>query len=190
MSSDIAGADVEDMSYEEFGRRFFEYAVQGDRIQASLADLDGEPVGFEPKTLMGLLTVSADGHIGTATVIETGTEPLTFHATIPVNLEVAIQLAAIRQSFLADIRVGLTMTACAREPLRIFIHVQPPRTKDVHVQVETRDLGVSVINSLGTIEQELRRLVAWQVRQRLESPDMQEGRDFDVATRIQATRHE
>lgn len=185
MSSDQAGAGMEEISYEEFGVRFFEYAVKAERIEAGFAGLEGEKVGFEPKALMRLLKVGATGSIGETVVTQTGHSPVTFHATIPIDLAVSIQVAAIEQRFQADIRVGLTLTACALEPLRIYINVRPPRAKDVQVQLETRDLGVTVINALGTIEQELRRIVAWQVRQRLDAPDMQAARDFDIAARIE-----
>lgn len=184
MSNDETGFEPGEMSYEEFGVHFFEHAVQPERIENAFAELQGEAVGFDPKTLMGLLKAGASGTIGEPSVTQTGNNPLTFHATIPIDLNVSIQLATVEQSFHADIRVALTLTACAVEPLRIFIHVRPPRARDVQVQLETKHLGVTVINALGTIEQELRRLVAWQVRQRIDAPDMRASRDYDIAARI------
>lgn len=184
MDNERGEVDGSGMSYEAFGVQFFEQVVTARRIESALKRLAGEPIDFGPKAVMGVAQVAASGAIGAATVARTGQEPLTFDTTIPVNLNVSIRVAGTAHHFHADVRVGLTLTARAMPPLRVLIDVHSPRTQDVQVRLEARNWGASVLNAMGSIEHELRRVVAAQVRQRLASPEIQALRDFDVGARI------
>lgn len=184
MDNERGEVDSGEMSYEAFGVQFFDQIVTARRIESVLQRLTGEPIDFGPTAVMGVARVAASGAIGVAAVERTGQQPLTFDTTIPVDLHVSIRVAGTTHSFHADVRVGLVLTARAMQPLRVLIDVRPPRAQDVQVRLEARNWGASVLNVMGSIEHELRRVVAAQVRQRLASPKIQALREFDVGARV------
>lgn len=184
----FGGADLEhgEISYAAFGARFFAYAVTSERIASRLAKLDGEVITYGPRPLASVAHVSASGTIGTASVHQTGNDPLTFQAVIPVSFDVIIRVAGAPQHFHADVRIMLMLRVCAYDTLRVFLHVRTPRADDVQVDLEARNWGASVLNAMLTIEHELRRVVAQQVQVRLDAPEIRTMREFDVAAYIDA----
>lgn len=176
--------DNGEISYATFGARFFAYAVTSQRIASRLKKLDGEIITYGPRPLAGVANVSAAGTVGTAAVHQTGHEPLTFQARIPVSFDVIIRVAGAPQHFHADVQVALALRVCVYDTLRAFLHVQAPQASDVQVDLEARNWGASVLNAMLTMEHELRRVVAKEVQVRLTAPEIQAMREFDIAAYI------
>ena len=171
--------------YATFGQRFFEYAVTQDRILGALDGLAGHEIEFGP---IGagpgkLAKVSAEGTIGQASAERIASEEITFRLSIPVALDLYIELVD-RHRFDVAVTVGLTLVARAAEPLRIVIDINEPTAEDVNVVVEADGIRASVLQKVGGIDQEIARLVARFISSELSKPHIVSARDIDVAARI------
>lgn len=174
------------IAYEEFGARFFRHAVTAERIVAGLRGLAGERIEFGP---IGagpgkMAKVSAEGEFGTPAAERVGGELVAFRLSIPVELDLLIDLGVDRHKFHAAIEVGLDLAARAADPLRIVIDVKPPTASDVTVNVEASGLRASVLQRVAGVDEEIRRFVARYVARELDKPHIVAARDIDVAARI------
>lgn len=179
----IAGDQV---TYADFGERFFVHAVTEERIVGALSGLAGDriefgPIGAGPRKLA---KVSAAGEFGLASATPLESEYVAFRLSIPVALDLKIELGLDRHSFHAAIDVGLTLTARPAEPLRVVIDVDPPTWRDVTVQVEAEGVRAEVLRRAAGVDREIRRFVAKYVAREIEKPHIQAARDIDIAARI------
>jgi hypothetical protein len=178
--------DRDRVSYGLFGARFFEHAVTEERIVGALSSLAGDPIEFGP---IGagpgrLAQVSAAGVVGQASAEPIPGEEVAFRLSIPVDLDLEIDLGVDRHNFRVGVAVGLTLTARAAEPLRVVIDVDEPTWRDVAVAVEADTLRASVLKRVAGIEREIGRFVARFVARELEKPHIRAARDIDVGARI------
>lgn len=174
------------ISYEEFGRRFFEHAVTETRILAGLGGLTGEPISFGP---IGagpgrLAQVSASGVVGAGWARRLEGDEVSFRLTIPVELDMEIDLGVDRHHFHAVVTVGLVLHARAAEPLRVLIEVVPPTRDDVEVELKADGVRAEGLRRVAGIDREVGRFVAKYVARELEKPGVRAARDIDVASRI------
>jgi hypothetical protein len=174
------------ISYEEFGRRFFEHAVTEERIVAGLGGLTGEPISFGP---MGvgpgrMAQVTASGLVGEGSAQRMPGEELRFRLSIPVELDLDIDLGVDHHRFHADVTVGLDIHARAAEPLRVVIEIEPPTRDDVTVTLKAGTVRAEVLRRVAGIDREISRFVAKYVGRELDKPGVREARDIDVAARI------
>lgn len=190
MTEAAAEADTRELSYAEFGERFFAYAVTSERLESRLERLRGQVIDFGPRAVAGVARVSAAGTIGHTRVTQTGRAPLAFHATVPVAFDIVIRVAGAPQHFHADVRVGMAMRVCCYASLRVRLQVTPPQAHDVQVQLQARSWGATVLNAISSIEHELRRVVAEQVEVKLETAEVRDMCEFDVATYVDAVLDE
>jgi hypothetical protein len=176
----------DEISYAEWGRAFFEHAVTEERILGAVAGLAGEPIEFGP---IGagpgrLAKVTAHGELGQASIRRLPGDLVTFRLTIPVDLRLHVDLGVDQHQFHARLRVGLTLTARAAAPLRVVIHVAPPSSRDVIVDVEASSRRATLLQIVGGIDREIARFVARYVAREIEKPHILAARDIDVAARI------
>jgi hypothetical protein len=180
-------ADSEEwIPYAAFGERFFEHAVTEARIVAALDGIAGDEIEFGP---IGagpgrLAQVSAHGAVGQATAKRRDTDDVSFRLSIPVNLDLMIDLGLDQHHYDVAVTVGLTLTARAAEPLRVVIDVDSPSSEDVEVVVEASRIRASVLQRVAGIDREIGRFVAKFVRRELDKPKIIAARDIDVAARI------
>ena len=172
--------------YATFGQRFFEHAVTEARIVGALDGLAGDKISFGP---IGagpgrLAQVRADGEIGKASATRLPGDEVAFRLSIPVTLDLDIDLGLDRHKFHAAVIVGLTLTARAAEPLRVVIDIEPPTWRDVTVAVEAEGLRATVLQRVSGMDREIGSFVAKFVARELEKPHISAARDIDVATRI------
>ena len=180
MSSD------DEITYEEFGRRFFEHAVTEERVLAGFGGLTGEPIAFGP---IGagpgkLARVSAHGTVTEPAIEQTAYEPITFALTIPVALELEIDLGVDKHTFHAELAVALTLRARALAPLRVVIDVEPPSSRDVKVELTAEAMRSEVLRRVAGIDREIARFVARYIAREIDKPHIRAARDIDVAGRI------
>jgi hypothetical protein len=164
--TDDADALVE-LSYAEFGRRFFTAAVTTERVTEAIADLAGRPIDVGPIGVgpLRLVKVRANGAIGTP-VVQPRDDPqhVAYRIVIPAQLTMEIQIGLESYRFAADTAINLSVTARPVAPVRIFIDVTPPRSRDIDVDLAADGLGASVLEKLAGVEREVRRNVAGFVR--------------------------
>lgn len=190
MSSGAANAPdhpaVEEITYAEFGARFFEHAVTSERIVGALSGLAGEPIAFGP---IGagpgrLAKVSASGTVGTAVAEPLSGELLSFRLLIPVDLDLEIDLGVDRHHYGVEVTVGLTLVARAFDALRVVIDVDEPTWRDVEVKVAADGIRGSVLQRVAGIDREIGRFVAKYVAREIGKERIRKARDIDVAARI------
>jgi len=183
--SDQPAPEADRVPYAVFGERFFEHAVTEGRILGALDGLAGDKIEFGP---IGagpgkLAKVRADGTFGQASAERLSGEEISFRLTIPVALDLEIELVD-RNRFDVAVTVGLTLVARAAEPLRVVIDIDHPTEADVTVEVEAEGIRASVLQRVGGIDREIGRFVARYIRRELDKPHIVAARDIDVAARI------
>jgi hypothetical protein len=172
--------------YAVFGERFFELAVTEERIARGVSGIAGDPIEFGP---IGagpgkIAQVRASGVVGEAAVQRLPRDEVSFRLSIPVNLDLHIDLGVDSHTFHAVVTVNLTLTARAAEPLRVVIDIDDPRTEDVDVQLEAETMRGGLLQRVAGIDREIGRFVARYVRRELDKPRIRAARDIDVAARI------
>ncbi|MFN2561316.1 MAG: hypothetical protein ABR571_08500 [Jatrophihabitans sp.] len=175
------------IDYAEFGRRFFSAAVTRDRVLDGVRTMTGRPIEVGPLSVgpMGLAKVRARGTIGEPTLEPRDAEEITFALTIPVDLKLTIQTGIDTYRFAADVRVNLVLTARAAEPLVIVIDVPPPSSRDIDVGVQAEGLRATFVQTLASVDAEIKRAVAKFVRRELAKPALQKATRIDVARALE-----
>lgn len=186
MPADPAAPPGNRISYADFGARFFERAVTEARIAGALGGLAGDKVEFGPiEAGPGKIArVRAVGEVGTASARRVQGAEVAFRLSIPVALDLDIDLVVDQYKFRAAVTVGLTLTARAAEPLRIVLDAEPPTERDVTVAIEAEGLRATLLQRAAGIDREVARFVAKYVARELEKPHIVAARDIDVAARI------
>lgn len=175
------------IDYRSWGVEFFHRALTEERVLRGVNVLSGKKIDVGP---MGvgpgrLVKVTARGEIGTATGRRVTDEPVTFHVTLPVPLELVIDLGMDKQRFTAGIELPLVITARARDDLAIVIEVQPPSASEVKVDLQAQGLRAQLMQAAAGVEGELRRFVAKYVRRELEKPYVKDATVIDVGAAIE-----
>lgn len=182
----ISAADDHYCSYETFGVRFFEHAINPDRIHEAMSELVGKSIEFGPKTIgpARLARITAAGRVGEMTVIRCFDDTVTYRLLIPVNLDLTVRVAGQNHRFHAELRAGLTLTARAAEPLHLIIDVAPPSAADVQVAVRAKGLRARLLRAAANVDGELRRFVARYIGKEIEKPYLKRVREIDIAEYI------
>lgn len=176
------------MSYEDFGRRFFEYAVSQERVAEAFTELAGSTVDFGP---IGagpgrLAKVTAKVLLATPELNRESGDLISFELIVPLVVDLLVDLAVDRHRFVVDGAVHLRLTARAAQPLRVVIDVDPPRTRDVRINVASESLRGALLRILVSVDHEIKRFVARYVARELDKPHIRAARDIDLAARIDA----
>ncbi|MFF0545487.1 hypothetical protein ACFYTF_21885 [Nocardia thailandica] len=176
------------ISYEEFGRRFLEYAVSEQRIAEAFGELTGaafdfSPIGVGPGRLA---KVAAAVELGQPRIVRFVDAYITFELTIPLHVDLVVDLAVDRSRFRVDGTVHLHLTARTADPLRVVIDIAEPRPSDVRVNVASATKRGQLLRVLASVDHEIRRFVARYVAEEIRKPEIAAVRDIDVATRLDA----
>ncbi len=174
------------ITYAQFGERFFERAVTQERIVVALGALAGDPIEFGP---IGagpgrIAQVSARGAVGQGAAERLPADGVEFRLSIPVGLELQIDLGPDHHRFGVALEVGLHLRARAAAPLRVVIDIEPPTWRDVDVKLEAESRRASLLQRVAGIDREIGRFVARYVARELDKPRIRAARDIDVAERI------
>jgi hypothetical protein len=176
-------AEPEYLTYAEFGEQFFVLAVTEARVLRAVGSLGGRPIDFGPVGVgpVGLVKVSAHGSVGEPVVSPKEGKHVGFALTIPVQLQMLVDLGVDKQRFSADVVVRLALTARAARPLSIVIDIEQPTRRNVDVSLKSDGLRASLLRMVAGIDGEVRKVVANYVRRELETPAIQQARVIDVA---------
>lgn len=174
------------LSYEEFGRKFFESAVTEERVAAALADIAGDE--FEMPAMRqgpgGIARVSAKVRIQQPRVTRGLGDLLTFAIRIPLLIGLLIDLRLDKQRFTVAGEISLRATARAAEPLLLVIDVAKPRPSDITVEVSSTSLRGELLRIVAGVDGEIRRFIASYVAAEIDSPQSRRAQIIDVAERL------
>ncbi len=176
------------MTYEEFGRRFFEVAVTEARIGDAFAAIAGESfdVGPIPSGPGGMVKVLARVNIDEPAIERSVEDLIRFTVQIPLRIKIEIDLKLDRLRYDVDGLVTLPLTVHAVEPLEIHFDVQPPKPADVHVDVASHNMRAELVRNLAQVDAEVRRVIAKQVAAEIDKPEVRAARVIDVDAQLSA----
>ncbi|MFT4199374.1 hypothetical protein [Gordonia sp. (in: high G+C Gram-positive bacteria)] len=176
------------MTYEEFGRRFFEVAVTEERIGAAFASIAGESfdVGPIPTGPGGMVKVLAHVSIDEPDIKRSVEDLIRFTVRLPLRIRIEIDLRLDRLKYDVDGLVILPLTCHAVEPLKIEFDVQAPKPADVHVDVASHNMRAELVRNLAQVDDEVRRVIAKQVAREIEKPEVRAARVIDVDAQLRA----
>jgi len=171
------------VSYEVWGRQFFEIAVTEDRILGGINVLAGQPIDFGPIGVGPgkIAQVTARGEIGQATSSPMPGPEVRYRVVLPVKLDFTVDLQVDTHRFAATLEVPLVLAAKAVDGLAVFIEVEPPRASEVGIDLNARGLRASILQRVAGVEGEVQRFVAKFVAREIEKPHIRKARTIDVA---------
>jgi hypothetical protein len=177
------------VSYETFGRRFFEVAVNEERVGAAFAAIAGNefemtPIGQGPGKIA---KVSAKVAIKQPQVSRKVGDNITFDIHIPLAIDLLVDLRLDKQRFRVDGDIALRATARAAEPLLLIVDVAKPRSSDITVQVSSKTIRGEVLRVIAGVDAEIRRFIAQYVAEEIDSPQSQAAQVIDVAEQLDQT---
>jgi hypothetical protein len=177
------------VSYETFGRRFFEVAVTAERVGAAFAAIAGDefemaPIGQGPGKIA---KVSAKVAIKEPQVRRNVGDSIAFDIHIPLAIDLLVDLRLDKQRFRVDGDIALSATARAAEPLLLIVDVAKPRPSDITVQVSSKTIRGEVLRIVAGVDTEIRRFIAQYVAEEIDSPQSQAAQVIDVAEQLDQT---
>ena len=176
------------MTYEEFGRRFFEIAVTEERVGDAIAGdrrrrvRDGADGSGTRQDRQG----HREGPIQDPRVTRNVGETITFAIRIPLEIDMVIDLRIDKPRFMVYGEISLGATARAAEPLLLILDVEKPRPSDISIHVTSKSLRGEVLRIVAGVDAEIRRFIAAHVAGEIDSPESQQAKIIDVAERIDA----
>lgn len=177
------------VSYEDFGRRFFEVAVTEERVGAAFAEIAGSEFDMEPMAQGPgrIAKVSAKVAIKKPQVSRNVADSITFDIHIPLLIDLLLDLRLDKQRFRVDGDIALTATARAAEPLLLIVDVAKPRPADITVHVSSTSIRGEVLRIIAGVDGEIRRFIAQYVTEEIDSPESQKAQVIDVAEQLDQT---
>lgn len=174
------------LSYEEFGRSFFEVAVTESRIGAAFSAIAGEEfqVGPLPAGPGGVVKVVADVHIADPQITRVVGELITFTVKLPLAIGLLIDLKVDRIHYDVEGLITLPLTVRCAKPLELRIEVDPPAPRDVVVDVNSRNMRGELIRNLAQVDAEIRRVIAKTVAEEIDKPEVRKARYINVAAEL------
>lgn len=176
------------MTYEQFGRKFFEVAVSEERVGNAIAAIAGDafemgPIGQGPGRIA---KVTAKVRIMRPRVTRQVGELITFAIRIPLEIDMVIDLRIDRPKFMVFGEIALRATARAAEPLLLILDFEKPRPSDISIHVTSRSLRAELLRIVAGVDAEIRRFIAAHVAGEIDSPASQKAKVIDVADSIDA----
>ncbi|CAM3323815.1 hypothetical protein [Tsukamurella hominis] len=179
------------VTYEEFGRRFFEIAVNEERVGSAFADIAGGDftVGPIPSGPGGMAKVWAQVEIDEPQLTRQVGELITFTVKIPLRIGLLIDLKVDRIRYDVAGLITLPLTVRAAAPLELRIEVDPPKPKDVWVDVESRTIRGSIVRVVASVDSEIRRFIAQYVAEEIDKPEIKKARIINVSEELGRAFH-
>ena len=174
------------MSYEDFGRRFFEVAVTEERVGEAIGQIAGEafemgPIAQGPGKLA---KVTAKVRIQTPRVNRHVAEQITFSIRIPLEIDMVVDLRIDKPKFMVFGEIALRASALAAEPLLLILDVKKPRPSDISIHVTSKSLRAELLRILAGVDAEIKRFIAAHVAGEIDSPESEQAKVIDVAKEL------
>jgi hypothetical protein len=176
------------ITYEEFGRKFFEIAVTEGRVAAAIGEIAGDefqvgPIAQGPGKIA---RVTAKVRIQDPRVRRHVGDQITFAIRIPLEIDMVVDLRIDKPKFVVFGEIALRATARAAEPLLLILDVEKPRSSDIAIHVTSKSLRAELVRIIGGVDAEIRRFIAAHVSDEIDSPASQKAKIIDVADRLDA----
>jgi hypothetical protein len=176
------------MTYEEFGRKFFEAAVTEGRVGGAIGQIAGDefqvgPIAQGPGRFA---RVTAKVRIQEPRVTRQLGEQITFAIRIPLEIDMVVDLRIDKPRFVVFGEIALRATARAADPLLLILDVEKPRASDIAIHVTSKSLRAELVRIIGNIDGEIRRFIAAHVSDEIDSPGSQKAKVIDIADSIDA----
>ncbi|OBA94720.1 hypothetical protein A5662_19280 [Mycobacteriaceae bacterium 1482268.1] len=181
--------DYEYVSYEEFGRKFFDVAVSEERVGDAIASIAGDefelgPMGQGPGKIA---KVTAKVRIQEPRVTREIGQLITFAIRIPLEIDMVIDLKIDKPKFMVFGEISLGATARAAKPLLLILDVQKPRPSDIAIHVTSKSLRAELLRIVAGVDAEVRRFIAAHVAGEIDSPASVKAKVIDVAEQLEET---
>ena len=174
------------MTYEEFGRRFFEIAVTEERVGGAIAEIAGEafelgPIAQGPGKIA---KVTAKVRIQQPLVARQVGETITFAIRIPLEIDMVVDLRIDKPKFMVHGEIALRASAFAAAPLLLILDVEKPRPSDITIHVTSKTLRAELVRIVGGVDAEVKRFIAAHVAGEIDSPEAQQAQVIPVADMV------
>lgn len=178
--------DHQYMTYEDFGRKFFEVAVTEDRVGDAIGQIAGDefsmgPMGQGPG---GIAKVTARVRVQQPRVKRHLGEMITFAIRIPLEIDMVVDLRIDKPRFVVFGEISLRASALAAHPLLLILDVKKPRASDITIHVTAKTLRAEVVRIIGNIDAEIKRFIAAHVAGEIDSPESQQAKVIPVGDMI------
>jgi hypothetical protein len=176
------------VTYEEFGRRFYEIAVTEKRVGDAIGEIAGDEFEMGPMAQGPgkIAKVTAKVRIQEPKVTRSDGELITFAIRIPLEIDMVIDLRIDKPKFVVFGEIALSATARAAEPLLLILDVQKPRPSDIEIHVTSKSLRGELLRIVAGVDAEVRRFIAAHVAGEIDSPESVKAKVIDVADRLDA----
>lgn len=174
------------MTYEEFGRRFFEIAVTEDRVGGAIGQIAGDefvigPIAQGPGKIA---KVTANVNVQQPVVTrEIGLE-ITFDIRIPLEIDMVIDLRIDKPRFKVFGEIALRATALAVHPLTLVLDVAKPRSADISIHITSMSLRAELLRVVAGVDAEIKRFIAQHVAGEIDSPESEKAKVIDIGSQI------
>jgi hypothetical protein len=174
------------MTYEEFGRKFFEAAVTEKRVADAFGTMAGEELQIGPMSQGpgGIARITAKVTIGQPRATRTLGDEITFAIRIPLAIDLLLDLRLDKQRFKVSGEIVLRATARAAEPLLLVIDVPKPRSRDISVDVASTSIRGEVLRIIAGVDGEIKRFIARHVGQQIDDPRSEAAKVIDIADQV------
>ncbi|MDG4666956.1 hypothetical protein [Mycobacterium sp. 236(2023)] len=181
-----ASVPGQSLTYEQFGRRFFEVAVTEERVGNAIGEIAGDAFEMGPMAQGpgGLAKVTAKVRVQQPNVTRDVGELITFAIRIPLEIDMVVDLRIDKPKFMVFGEISLRATAKAAEPLLLILDVEKPRSTDISIHVTSKTLRAEVVRIIGGIDAEIKRFIALHVAGEIDSPGSQKAKIINVAETI------
>ncbi len=179
-------SDHEAMTYEEFGRRFFEIAVTEERVGAAIGQIAGAEFTMGPMAQGPgkIAKVTAKVKVQGPAVTRKLGDQITFDIHIPLEIELVIDLRIDKPRFKVFGEIALRATAVAAHPLTLILDVEKPRPSDISIHITSTTLRAELVRIVGGVDAEIRRFVAQHVAGEIDSPESEKAKVIDIGGQI------
>ena len=176
----------DEMTYEQFGRRFFEVAVTEDRVGGAIAAIAGDEFEMGPMAQGPgkVAKVTAKVRVQEPRLTRDVGDKIMFAIRIPLEIDLVVDLRIDKPKFMVFGEIALRATARAVDPLLLILDVEKPRPSDISIHVTSKSLRGELVRILGNIDAEIRRFIAAHVAGEIDSPASQKAKVIDVAESI------
>ncbi len=174
------------VTYQQWGRNFFEVAVTEERVAAAFAAIAGDEFEMGPMAQGPgrIARVSAKVKIREPRATRRLGDTITFDIRIPLEIDLLVDLRLDKPRFVVDGEVALRATARAAEPLLLVIDVAKPRPSDISVHVSSKSIRGEIVRIIGGVDAEIRRFIAQHVAEQIDAPEAAQAQVIDVADRL------
>jgi hypothetical protein len=179
-------SDYDTMTYEEFGRRFFEIAVTEERVGAAIADIAGAEFTMGPMAQGPgkIAKVTAKVEVQDPSVTRQVGEQITFDIRIPLEIELVIDLRIDKPRFKVFGEIALRATAIAAHPLSLILDVEKPQPSDIAIHITSTTLRAELLRIVAGVDAEIKRFVCQHVAGEIDSPGAKKAKVIDVGGQI------